>query len=340
MGLLQLSHQKETKNLEKKRRNTRVNNYIKLNFVNGAAPALNADNLNHMDDGIAAATEGVTAVETALATKAEKTDVDAALATKAEKTDVDAALATKADKATTLDGYGITDAYTKNVVNACLNKKADNAKSLAGYGITDAYTKTETDTALAEKEDLSNKISDNQSVTEDNAADLYPSVKYLQDYYYTFNDVYSQDEADILLAEKSDKSTTLAGYGITDAYTKTEADTALEAKADTETGSGTLSPSSDAYSGSTGAFIYSKAGNTVTVTLSMTAFTSGASSVIMSGLPFAAKSTYKLMSSVAQTSSYINCNLRIDRANLYIRKTSGTFADGETLTTTITYITT
>lgn len=75
----------------------------------------------------------------------------------------------KADKATTLAGYGITDAYTKsqvdneiNGVNAEINDinslmqdmdeaKADKATTLAGYGIADAYTKSEMDTALAGK---------------------------------------------------------------------------------------------------------------------------------------------------------------------------------------------
>lgn len=57
----------------------------------------------------------------------------------------------KADKATTLEGYGITDAYTKTEVNSSLNNKADKATTLNGYGITDAYTKAEVDgkTAVA-----------------------------------------------------------------------------------------------------------------------------------------------------------------------------------------------
>lgn len=99
------------------------------------------------------------------------------LAKKADAT----ALDTKADKATTLAGYGITDAYTKadvdnavagavatagtNVdakladyaktadVDTKLAGKADKATTLAGYGITDAYTKGDVDTRLNEKAD-------------------------------------------------------------------------------------------------------------------------------------------------------------------------------------------
>lgn len=44
----------------------------------------------------------------------------------------------KADKATTLSGYGITDAYTQTQVNDKLSAKANKASTLAGYGITDA----------------------------------------------------------------------------------------------------------------------------------------------------------------------------------------------------------
>lgn len=53
-------------------------------------------------------------------------------------------LADKADKATT---------YTKGETDTLLGGKADKATTLAGYGITDAYTKTEADTLLGAKVD-------------------------------------------------------------------------------------------------------------------------------------------------------------------------------------------
>ena len=80
----------------------------------------------------------------------------------------------KADKATTLSGYGITNAYTKDetysrdeidgkggdlttltttdktslvkAINEVVSVKADKATTLVGYGISDAYTKSEIDT--------------------------------------------------------------------------------------------------------------------------------------------------------------------------------------------------
>ncbi|MCD7960711.1 MAG: hypothetical protein LUF79_02360 [Enterococcus sp.] len=54
-------------------------------------------------------------------------------------------VAGKADAATTLTGYGITDAYTKTETDTAVGKKADKATTLTGYGITDAYTKTAAD---------------------------------------------------------------------------------------------------------------------------------------------------------------------------------------------------
>lgn len=93
--------------------------------------------------------------------KVSENDLDATLAalinSHATKSYVDAELAKKADSATTLAGYGITDAYTKEEVNTELNKKANSATTIEGYGITDAYTKeqtyskTETDTAIDNK---------------------------------------------------------------------------------------------------------------------------------------------------------------------------------------------
>ena len=64
----------------------KVTQYEKLNFVNGSPPALNAATLNHMEDGIAAATKGVTAVEKNV--RDNKTETNTVLATKADKTEV------------------------------------------------------------------------------------------------------------------------------------------------------------------------------------------------------------------------------------------------------------
>lgn len=97
-----------------------MNKYNKIVFVNGSAPPLNADNLNHMDDGIERATDGAIALETEIATARGGHDsLGARLDT------VDTNLTKKADKATTLAGYGITDAYTQEKTNEKLARKLD-----------------------------------------------------------------------------------------------------------------------------------------------------------------------------------------------------------------------
>jgi hypothetical protein len=127
------------------------------------------------------------------ATTYTKTEVDTAISNYKVTTDtalsstsenpvqnkvITAALGNKPDKATTLSGYGITDAYTKTEVDAKiassgggggsgsgtivdaytkaetdekLSGKADKATTLDGYGITDVYTKTEVDALTIKK---------------------------------------------------------------------------------------------------------------------------------------------------------------------------------------------
>jgi len=75
----------------------------------------------------------------------------------------------KADKATTLAGYGITDAYTKTETDGLLGAKADKS-ALAGYATTGALT-----SGLAGKEDTSNKtkiINDGNKSSET----LFPTI--------------------------------------------------------------------------------------------------------------------------------------------------------------------
>lgn len=82
---------------------------------------------------------------------------------------LNSALNTKADKAYTLEGYGITDAYTKaeidqfrvdwmhdfkeDITKNYLDSKADKSTTLSGYGILDAYTKAEVESIANTKFD-------------------------------------------------------------------------------------------------------------------------------------------------------------------------------------------
>lgn len=99
-----------------------MNKYTRMNWENTPSKAtpLTADNLNHMDEGIERATDGVIALETEITTaRGSQNSLGARLDT------ADANLANKADKATTLAGYGISDAYTREGTDKKLARKLD-----------------------------------------------------------------------------------------------------------------------------------------------------------------------------------------------------------------------
>lgn len=120
--------------------------------------------------------------------------------------------------------------YTRKEMDTLIDDidrvKADKATTLAGYGITDAYTKTETNNLLNTKQDV--------LTAGTNISIQYDSETQNTVISTTFAETYSKAEVDNLLQtldeEKADKATTLEGYGITDAYTKTEANSLINAK--------------------------------------------------------------------------------------------------------------
>ena len=139
-------------------------------------------------DSISALDETVNKPETGLVARVDKNTSaigDASSGLTKAVADNATAIAGKADKATTLTGYGITDAYT---IMAADEKFAQKATTLTGYGITDAYTKTAADEKFAQK-----------------ATTLSG---------YGITDAYTKTAADNKFAQKA---ATLSGYGITDA---------------------------------------------------------------------------------------------------------------------------
>lgn len=141
------------------------------NITNGttvvpkATHAVNADNTTHADaatkvdnklsiqlnggtatefDGSANKSINVTPAAIGAATAGAVTELTSRVST--AEGNITTLTKDKADKATTLEGYGITDAYTKTAAD---NKFAAKSTTLAGYGITNAYTKTEVDGAIS-----------------------------------------------------------------------------------------------------------------------------------------------------------------------------------------------
>ena len=177
-----------------------MNKYNKIVFVNGSAPPLNADNLNHMDEGIERATDGAIALETEITTArggqnslgARLDTADANLAKKANKSDIDSINSRLQSTETTLKNK----ANIADVSNS-LAKKADKSTTLAGYGISDAYTQEETNKKLARKLDSMPFDSEpkNNSPCYLTSGTVYNSLLTKAD----------KTETDNLLAEKADK---------------------------------------------------------------------------------------------------------------------------------------
>lgn len=186
-----------------------MNKYTRMNWENTPSKAtpLTADNLNHMDEGIERATDGAIALESEIATargnhnslgarldtadanlakKANKSDIDSInsrlqstetmLKNKANITDMSNGLANKADKATTLAGYGITDAYTREKTNEKLAQKLNSMPFdsepknnspcyLTSGAVYNALLVKADKTALATKYDSSNIESGTSTLT-------------------------------------------------------------------------------------------------------------------------------------------------------------------------------
>lgn len=169
-------------------------------------------------------------IRASIATKAEannvytKEEVNTELGKKADKTTVETLTTTvngKADKATTISGYGITDAYTKTEVDAKVSSVYKYKGSVAneaalpteGQVVGDVYNLEDTGMNVAWTGEGWDKLG--------SVVDLTPYL--------------TKEDAGRTYAAKA---TTLEGYGITDAYTQSAVDTELDKKVDKVTGKG------------------------------------------------------------------------------------------------------
>lgn len=160
-----------------------MNKYNKIGFVNGSAPALNADNLNHMDEGIERATDGAIALETEIATaRGDSADLNTRFTAdeasiEAVKSEITTArgsydnldqrlndlivddegvittfnLADGAVATTIIEDGAVTLDKLAADLAKIINNKANKATTLSGYGITDAYTQSEIKVKLEQK---------------------------------------------------------------------------------------------------------------------------------------------------------------------------------------------
>ena len=320
-----------------------MNKYNKIVFVNGSAPALNADNLNHMDEGIEQATDGVIVLETEVNQLKSNAEID--------KTNLE----TVKSEITTARGESET-----------LGERLDNLLPDEVDVITSDH--------MRDGSVKASKIANDAITTDKIIAKAITASKLSLELLTLINSVANKaDTSDVnaSLALKADKATTLDGYGITDAYTKTTVKSLLAGKLDAmsfdseptlnspcyltsgtvysalakkfdnsniETGKGNLAPAQAIYDGYEGSFNYVKIGKIVTVALNITTLIAGKNYVQFAGLPYTALTASRLSSIVTYTTANKLVNIRLDGSWLYISSPSTTFADGEKINAIITYI--
>lgn len=189
-----------------------MNKYNKIVFVNGSAPPLNADNLNHMDDGIEQATNGAIALETEITTaRGDSADLNTRF------TADEASLEAVKSEITTARGSSNSLGARLNGIDSAVTNKAEKSTvsqlsarmQTAEKALTGKANATDVGNALKSKEDNLNKVSSKTGITD--SSTNYPSIKYLDDFYYDANEAYSSEETDKLLATKYDSSNIESG---------------------------------------------------------------------------------------------------------------------------------
>ena len=115
---------------------------------------------------------------------------------------------------------GIDSAVTNKAEKSTVSQLSARMQS-AETSLTGKANATDVANALKSKEDNSNKVSSKTDITDSNTN--YPSIKYLNEFYYDANETYSSAETDELLGNKAD---------VNSVYSKTETDNSLGEKAD------------------------------------------------------------------------------------------------------------
>lgn len=116
-----------------------------------------------------------------------------------------------------------------NGIDSSVSNKADKSTvsqlsarmQTAEKALTGKANATDVANALKGKEDDSNKVSSKTDITDSRAN--YPSIEYLDAYYYKANELYSSEETNELLGDKAN---------VNSVYSKTESDKSLGEKAD------------------------------------------------------------------------------------------------------------
>lgn len=221
--------------------------------------------------------------------------------------ELDGMFAAKADRATTLDGYGITDAYTQSQIKTKLEQKLKKMPF-------------DSEPTLNSPCYLTSGAVYNALLDKANSSDVKTSVKSLSNAIKSKADINAVNALNEYVEQNS---------------------AAINGKYDSsnvEVGKGELTPAQAIYDGCKGSFNYSKIGKTVTVALNITTLVAGKNYVQFAGLPFMAMTASRLSSIVAYTTANKLVNIRLDGSWLYINSPGTTFAEGEKINVIVTYI--
>lgn len=115
---------------------------------------------------------------------------------------------------------GIDSAVTNKAEKSTVSQLSARMQT-AETSLTGKANATDVANALKGKEDDSNKVSSKTDITD--SSTNYPSIKYLDAYYYKANELYSSEETNELLGDKANANSV---------YSKTETDNLLGNKAD------------------------------------------------------------------------------------------------------------
>lgn len=221
--------------------------------------------------------------------------------------ELDGMFAAKADRATTLDGYGITDAYTQSQIKTKLEQRLKKMPF-------------DSEPTLNSPCYLTSGAVYNALLDKANSSDVKTSVKSLSNAIKSKADINAVNA----LNEYVEQNTA-----------------AINGKYDSsnvEVGKGELTPAQAIYDGCAGSFNYSKIGKTVTVALNITTLVAGKNYVQFAGLPFNAMTASRLSSIAVYTTANKLVNIRLDGSWLYISSPDTTFAEGEKINVIVTYI--
>ena len=155
-----------------------------------------------------------------------KSESDALLKVKANSADVDASV--KTINTTIANNQKSVNASLESLNTALTNKAEKSTVSQLSARMQTAETSlagkanaTDVANVLKAKEDNSNKVSSKTDITDSRVN--YPSIEYLDAYYYKANELYSSEETDKLLGDKANANSV---------YSKAETDNSLGNKAD------------------------------------------------------------------------------------------------------------